>query len=274
MKTIILATDFSPAAENAANYTADMAVSIGANILLLHISDMPISYAEMPIAAIPSNALQEAAELLEQQKGRMLHHTGGKGSVETMARMGIFFAELKQVCEAVQPYAIAFGCQGTTAAQRFIWGGHTVYAMQHLPWPVLAIPPNIKYTGIQKIGLACDFVKVVPNTPANKIKALVKEFNASLHILNTDAKETFSPALVFETGMMQEMLETVKPFYHFIASDRVDEGINAFAAANSLDLLIVLPKWHSFFDKLLHESHTKQLALHSQIPLLALHEDS
>jgi Universal stress protein family len=139
---------------------------------------------------------------------------------------------------------------------------------------VLAIPPNIKYTGIQKIGLACDFVKVVPNTPANKIKALVKEFNASLHILNTDAKETFSPSLVFETGMMQEMLETVKPFYHFIASDRVDDGINAFAAANSLDLLIVLPKRHSFFDKLLHESHTKQLALHSQIPVLALHEGS
>lgn len=274
MKTIILATDFSPAAENAANYTADMAVAIGANILLLHICDMPINYTDVPVAVVPSNTLQEATELLEQQKGRLLHHTGGKASVEIMARMGIFFTELKQVCEAVQPYAIAFGCQGTTAAQRFIWGGHTVYAMQHLPWPVLAIPPNIKYTGIQKIGLACDFIKVIPNTPANKIKALVKEFNASLHVLNTDAKETFSPSLVFETGMLQEMLETVKPFYHFIASDRVDEGINAFAAANSLDLLIVLPKRHSFFDKLLHESHTKQLALHSKIPVLALHEDS
>jgi nucleotide-binding universal stress UspA family protein len=274
MKTIIVATDFSAAAENAANYTADMAVSIGAHVLLLHISDLPISYVDMPVTAIPSNALEEASELLLQQKERILHHTGGKASVETMARMGIFFTELKTVCESIEPYAIAFGCQGTTAAQRFIWGGHTVYAMQHLPWPVLAVPPNIKYTGIQKIGLACDFVKVVPHTPAHKIKALVKEFNASLHVLNTDAKETFSPSLVFESGMLQEMLETVKPFYHFIASERVDEGINAFAAANSLDLLIVLPKRHSFFDKLLHESHTKQLALHSQIPVLSLHEGS
>jgi nucleotide-binding universal stress UspA family protein len=240
---------------------------------LLHISHLPISYTDMQVVAMPNNSLEEASQLLNLQKERILHHTSGKASVETMARMGIFFAELKIVCEAINPYAIAFGCQGTTAAQRFIWGGHTVYAMQHLHWPVLAVPPNIKYTGIQKIGLACDFIKVVPNTPANKIKALVKEFNASLHVLNTDAKESFSPSLVFESGMLQEMLGTVKPFYHFIAHERVDEGINAFAAANSLDLLIVLPKRHSFFNKLLHESHTKQLALHSQIPVLALHED-
>ena len=38
MKTIIVATDFSTAALNAAEYAADMALAIQANILLLHIS--------------------------------------------------------------------------------------------------------------------------------------------------------------------------------------------------------------------------------------------
>jgi hypothetical protein len=36
MKTIILATDFSPAALNAANYAADLASSIKGDLLLLH----------------------------------------------------------------------------------------------------------------------------------------------------------------------------------------------------------------------------------------------
>ena len=43
MKTIIVATDFSTAALNAAEYAADMALAIQADILLLHISEIPIA---------------------------------------------------------------------------------------------------------------------------------------------------------------------------------------------------------------------------------------
>ncbi len=272
MKTIIIATDFSGAAENAANYTAAMAAATGANVLLLHICNLPLVYADIPTMALPDASMEEATALLQQQQERIQHHTSNKVQVDTIVRMGVFYEVLKAVCESVQPWAVAFGCQGTTEAQRFIWGSHTVYTMQHLPWPVLAIPPHVKYTGIQKIGLACDFIEVVSTTPANAIKVLVKEFNASLHILNTAAKEPYSPELVFESGLLAEMLETVKPFYHFVTHEKVDEGINQFAAANNLDLLIVLPKRHSFFEKLVQASHTKQLALHSTIPVLALHE--
>ena len=41
MKTIILATDFSSAASNAANYAADMAVALKADLLLLNIPYFP-----------------------------------------------------------------------------------------------------------------------------------------------------------------------------------------------------------------------------------------
>ena len=37
MKTIIIPTDFSPAATNAVNYGADMALAVNASVLLLRI---------------------------------------------------------------------------------------------------------------------------------------------------------------------------------------------------------------------------------------------
>ena len=44
MKTILVATDFSSVALNATNYAADMALAINADILLLHVYQIPVSY--------------------------------------------------------------------------------------------------------------------------------------------------------------------------------------------------------------------------------------
>jgi nucleotide-binding universal stress UspA family protein len=186
-------------------------------------------------------------------------------------RMGLFFEELKTVCERINPYAVVMGSQGTTAAERLFFGSHTVHAMKHLVWPLLTIPPQVRFSSIKKIGLACDFNKVVDTTPVDEIKTLVNDFHAELHVLNTGKKEVFKPELVFESGLLQEMLVALKPEYHFIATDNTDEGIMNFAEKNHIDLLVVLPKRHGLLEKLLLKSHSKQLVLHSHVPVMALH---
>ena len=50
MKTIVVATDFSSCALNAAGYAADMALAVGADMLLLHVYYMPAIYSEIPVA--------------------------------------------------------------------------------------------------------------------------------------------------------------------------------------------------------------------------------
>jgi nucleotide-binding universal stress UspA family protein len=77
---------------------------------------------------------------------------------------------------------------------------------------------------------------------------------------------------VFESGLLQEMLGSIKPNYHFITSNQTDEGIIKFAEENSIDLLVVLPKRHSLLEKLMVKSSTKQLVLHSHVPVMALHQ--
>ena len=100
---------------------------------------------------------------------------------------------------------------------------------------------------------------------------LVNDFDAKLHILNTGKRKEFKPELVFESGLLQEMLGALNPEYHFITSGNTDEGILNFAEKNKIDLLIVLPKRHSLLEKLVHKSHTKQFVLHSHVPVMALH---
>jgi hypothetical protein len=49
MKTIIAPTDFSPISYNACLYAAKMALDINANLVLLHVMELPLSVAEFPV---------------------------------------------------------------------------------------------------------------------------------------------------------------------------------------------------------------------------------
>jgi nucleotide-binding universal stress UspA family protein len=271
MKKLIIATDYSKAAVNATRYGVDMAKAIQAGIILFHVYQMPVGYSEIPLT-INLSDLQEAAESgLMRLKNELTEQTGGKLMIETEARMGTFSQELEKYCEEKKPYAVVMGSQGTSAAERLLMGSQTVRAMKNLNWPVIAVPPGMSYSGIKKVGLACDFEEVVASTPTDEIKTLLADFRAELHVLNTGSKGNYDPEVVYQSGLLQEMLGPLKPEYHFIDNKDVDEGIISFCDRNAIDLLLVLPKRHSLLDKLIQRSHTRQLVLHSHTPVMALH---
>jgi nucleotide-binding universal stress UspA family protein len=272
MKTILVATDFSSAALNAANYAADMALAIDASILLLHVYQLPVVFYEVPVAMTEDDMMRDAEKNISELKEQLTLKTSGKIKINTEVIMGVFYPELKTVCERINPYIVVMGSQGSTAAERFLFGGHTVYAMKHLMWPLITVPPQAIFSSVKKIGLACDFDNVVNTIPIDDVKMLVNDFNAELHILNTGKQEVFNANAVFGPGILEEMIAPLKPNYHFINNENTDEGIMDFAEKNYIDLLLVLPKRHGLLDKLLHKSHTSQLVLHSHVPVMALHQ--
>ncbi len=272
MKIILVATDFSPAAFNAANYAADMALAINADMVLLHVFQIPVTYSEIPLAMNEQDMRQSLEKNVNELRERLIRDKKETLHIKTLVRMGTFFNELKAVCEEIHPYAVVMGSQGTTASERFFFGGHTVYATKNLMWPVITVPIGAKFLAIKKIGLACDFDKVMDTIPVQEIKLLIHDFNATLHILNTGRHNVYDPEIVFESELLQKMLNALKPKYHFITHENTDEGIINFAGENHIDLLIVLPKRHGLLDRFLYQSHTTQLVLHSHVPVMALHQ--
>ena len=66
MKTIIIGTDFSPVAMNAARYGVDMANAIGAEVILFHVYHIPVSYGEVPIIMDMEGSRKLAETALEK----------------------------------------------------------------------------------------------------------------------------------------------------------------------------------------------------------------
>ncbi len=271
MKTILVATDFSSSASNAAEYAAEMALRLHADMQLLHIYQIQVTYNEAAVVENPENIRQDIEREMDAFKQKLTNKTNGKLSIGTDIRLGSFSDELNNVCKKLNPYAVVMGSQGTTAADRLLFGGHTLHAMRHLMWPLITVPTGVTFSSIKKIGLACDFDHVVDTVPVDEIKLLVHDFNAKLYVLNIAKKKEFDPNTIYESGLVQEMLIDLDPVYHFITSPDLDEGIMEFSEKNDIDLLIILPKRHSLVDKLIHKNHTKQFVLYSPIPIMALH---
>lgn len=272
MKTIIIATDFSPAAENAAHYGADMAAALGAQIHLLYVYNIATSYYEVPLAWNLTDMTREGEDKIALLKEQLNNRLNGAVKITSEVRIGFFLTELKTVCELLEPHIVVMGSQGSTSAARLLFGSHAVNASKNLSWPLVTVPPDARYASVQRIGLASDFEKT-EDIPVDEIKMLVDEFNARLLVLHTGRRERFDHD-TSPNGVAHELLGGLNPEFHFIEAPDIDDAIIHFADEHEVDMLMVLAKREGFIDKLLHRNHTKQLVLRSHVPVMALHQET
>jgi nucleotide-binding universal stress UspA family protein len=274
MKTIIVPTDFSAISNNAMNYAVDLAKETNCSILLFHVYQVPVSMTDVPIVLISVEDLQKNAETkMAGVKSSLEQTAGGAIKIYAETKLGDTVDELEDLCNRIKPFAVVMGTKGATGLERAFFGSTTLTAIKHLSWPVIVVPPDKKYSTIKKIGFACDFREVVNTTPTRFIKDFVKQFNAELHVLNVDYKNShFKPETPEESVLLHTMLEDLNPKYYFIEDENIEAGIEKFAEKNNLDLVITIPKKHKLLEGLFRKSHTKDLVFHSHLPIMCVHE--
>jgi nucleotide-binding universal stress UspA family protein len=274
MKTLIVPTDFSPVALNAMNYAVEMALSMEASLLLVNVYQVPVTFTEVPVVTFSVEELKKISdEKLQELKKGIEHITSGKLKVYVESRLGDVPDEIESLCASIKPFAVVMGTKGASGVERLFLGSNTLTTIRHISCPVIVVPPGAKYTGVRKIGFACDLREVVETTPVEEIRKFCHTFRASLYVLNVDYKNRhFTPETPEESLLLHTMLEDLNPVYEYIDDPNVEEGINRFAEVQNLDMIITIPKKHRLLDTLFQKSHTQNLVFHSHIPILCIHE--
>ena len=266
--------DFSAVSNNAMDYAIGLAKETGGSVLLFHAYQVPVSMTDVPIVLVSVEDLQKNADSkLAEVKRSLEQRADGSVKIYAETKLGDTVDELEELCNRIKPFAVVMGTKGATGLERVFFGSTTLTTIKHLSWPVIVVPPGKKYATIKKIGFACDFREVVETTPAHFIKDFVKEFNAELHVLNVDHKNShFKPGTPQESILLHTMLEDLNPTYDFIEDENIETGIEKFAEKNNLDLIITIPKKHKLLEGLFRKSHTKDLVFHSHLPIMCVHE--
>lgn len=273
MKTIIVPTDFSPAAINATNYAANLALATGSNLHLFNIYQIPVAIADVPLALLSVDDMQKAAEQkLRHLKRDLEHITSNQVNITIEARLGNVIDELADVCRTIDPFVVVMGSTGHSGIEKVLFGSTTLSAIKHLQWPVISVPKGKEYgNGIRKIGFACDLREVEETTPFSIITDFVKELHAEFHILNVEEEPAITD-MPDQTSVLGTATMSVNPKFHFIKPGDIEDGINDFAETNNLDLIIAIPKKHKLVNSLFNPSSTRQLVSQSHIPVMCVHE--
>jgi nucleotide-binding universal stress UspA family protein len=273
MSTIIVPTDFSATADNALNYAVQFAerysfdVTLFHSLTLAHVAIAGGIHPELNVGGLNEDVNKRIAQLLEPLKE-------AHPSVQfiTEVSTGPLVETLNNYCHATKPIAVFMGITGEGSTLDKLFGSNAIEVMNHTTYPVVIVPHQSVFKPLQKICLACDLKEVVSTTPPLSIKTLAHLFNAEVHILNIDYKHrNFTPSTPDEIEILESMLDQIKPSFHFIEDEHVQHGIDSFITEHNMDMVIVIPKRHPFFENLFHKSTTKQLAYTTHVPLLAVH---
>ena len=279
MQSIVVPTDFSPTAYNAAQYAIGLASQLQASKIILYNAYQQYIPEDPMVMGVVTQDPAELKTISEEGLSHMLQALEEKtvefSQVECVSDYNTITNGVLEVCKKYKAALIVMGITGASGKlDEVVIGSNALDVSRRSDIPVIIVPSNAAFTPLKKILLACDFKKVVETTPITPVKEILDVTHAELHVLHIEADgHDFKPDTPFESLMLDELLRGYNPQYHFEKDHHhFTDAINKFATGNQIDLIILIPKKHGFFEGIFKSSHTKALAFHSHIPLMTIHE--
>jgi nucleotide-binding universal stress UspA family protein len=278
-QNIVLATDFSDSSTNAYNYARQLTAHFDATLTVVHVYDMPISPDTLDYLAI----LPSPTDLEKAVQERMTHfiatHDGAVASLpklKTKALLGMGFPSDTLIEHSKNPMAdlLILGTEGGANWLDKVFGTVAVEVLTKAHCPVLLVPKAANYKGIYNALYAAS-----PNASSDKDVRLAIDFahyfDAALHFVHV--KGVFEDPehdahLLFERILAQKGIYSPY-FVENVAAETIAEGIHTYTSEHPIDLIIAVTKHRGFWADLVHYSTTREVAWHTDLPILCLHTD-
>lgn len=288
MKTILVPTDFSEPAANAARYGLFLAQYLQADLQLTHAFKVPAEVRAAAQSAWPLNNYEHVksdcdAELDNLRRQLELETLATAAPPNFISRIS-GTAELGEVSTMVRNLAahyhaplVVMGMSGASQLQQLLLGSNTRELIDKATFPVLLVPRVPVPRQLRKIAFATDLNKGDIEL-LHSLASLARPFNAEILIAHvTDAKYDTTA----QRHLVEEFLSEVTAkanygqiYYRHIKSMDVDHGLDWLTEHGMIDLLAMVHRPHLFFEQLIKGSHTQRLARHIRIPLLVFPPDA
>jgi nucleotide-binding universal stress UspA family protein len=276
MKKFLVPTDFSDTAKNAAQFAAQAVASVpGAQIILYNVSDTIATGTDGSVLTETDDdrAIVLGSAML-QLKEEITPFAGGV-AIETVLEKGSSLIDnLERYVRHHSIDLVIMGITGATRLEQIFMGSNTLNMVNTGLCPVLIVPPDASFKKIKNVVLASDMKEVTTTTPVAPIKSVLDIFGAKLHIVNVDHEHyvELTDEYKAERSSLEKMFQGYNPEFYFIRQYDFQDAISQFTQDKGIDLIIIIPRKDSFLGGLFKTSHTKKLAYHSHVPIVAIHE--
>lgn len=273
MKTILVPVDFSEQSLNALDYAAEMAFYTKSKLILLNVFGNTPPTLDIPIV-VPMSELETGfKDDLTKISQRIEQKFGDYIEVKCVVKQGFVVEEINLTAEENNVDLVIMGMQGAGYLMERLMGSITTSVIRKSKKPVLVVSKNMHFKKLKKILLTTDGNRIEKEQAYIPLKKLLNIFRPHLYVVHVIPEMVLNDnyddlnAFKFDEEWLSHSLS-----FHHITNDDITKGINQFSQDHDIDMMVMVPHKHDFFERVMHEPQTQKMVFHSIAPLLTLPE--
>lgn len=280
MKTILVLTDFTKKAADAAKSAVIFGAKLHADLLLFNTyitAALVPQYAGGPWVIdeimehenLSKEKLKELAEELETDIAKLISEER-KPTVRVLLGGGSLPVNVQEIIDDKDVELVVMGAHSDSSMAHILNGSDTRSVIDKSTRPVLIIPEKTRVDKIKKVVFATDFDEADMKA-VHYLAKLAKLFDFKLEIVHITVQgKTDTAKNAYETAFLHQVGKIKYPHiaYQTIKGAYIIKRLNDYCEEEGADLLALVHYQDSFVVRLLRQSITKQALSNQKTPLL------
>lgn len=274
MKQILFPTDFSDNSNQAFPYALDIALLLDAELTIFNSFKLPYSKSNL-LVSIVDRMKDDSNNELKALKNEALSNEKYKHlKINLVSRAGGFVDQIPKIASHYKSELIVMGAKGSSGLKEMVMGSNTIEIIQTSHCPVLAVPEKAQNTKVDKIAMAVDLKKIKDPKQLSPLLEMAKICRASIefvHVMHPDDNDSTQDRFN-QIMFLEKMASDIPSNINIITESDIIDGLSRYISTEKPDMLAMLSRKHSLFERLFTQSITNKLAFRSEIPLLVMDE--
>ena len=273
MKTIVLITDFSPSANQAAQFAGQLAKDQKARLVLVHPyqvwPDNPAKTGDFPLSV--DDTRENSEKSLRRLADDLSEVIGADVPIRCMAQEGHAMSIICSVTKAEDADLLIMSTVGIAPQSTRLISSLATEMVTETKVPLLLIPPDSTYTGVKNLVLGIDLAASPNAVVLDTALSFARSFGSVINVLcmndNPNDADTRRQAEHIRHLLSQQQ----QPHTLIIKSgEEIYDTLLDFAHANKTDLIMMLPQMRNWLQKLVSEGESQRLGRLMDLPLLTV----
>jgi nucleotide-binding universal stress UspA family protein len=276
MIRVLLPTDFSDNALNAASYACGLLKDETSVLFLLNAYTPPIYRVDYVLGSpgqlgLPDDYQYFAENNLKTFEEKLKKRSQNpKHSLVLHSAFNTLEDEITRVVNNENIGLIVMGTQGATGARELFMGSNTLHAIRKAEVPILAVPSDYQFKPLKELLFPTDLEIDFHHTDLHMLLKLSKLWKCKINILHVTPPDGLDQEQEQNKRTLLELLANAEIEYHDYPDQELVTAINRFHTKSPQDMFVMVQNKHTFMERLFIEPVIKNMGLHSEIPFMVL----
>ena len=268
MCTVLIATDFTPAAKNAIQYGIQLAKGMHGNVVLVHVIK-PMLFNADTLQIISREELAVESKVILEKEIAALEN------VEVPIKIKVVFGNVTEKIVAISREEnaswIVLGMKAKDKSMRKIFGSNAVSICKYSFIPLIIVPENAAYKPPCTIALANDLDENANLEILNPLQQLGLHFQSYLFLLKVinDGNPQLIKKII-KPNSIQLYLKELNTEYEYLDDLDFTHAITQFVKNKNVDVVAMISREHNLLERIFTRSHIKEMMYETSVPLIIL----